>query len=103
MPRIGHARWYGTDFNPAQTAFAQELAEVSGNGPCCRNSRSRIFAPAATCRTSTTSPCTASELDLAGKPARIADFLARKLKPGGVLYISYNTQAGWAAMTRCAT
>lgn len=25
-------RWYGTDFNPAQTAFAQELAEVSGNG-----------------------------------------------------------------------
>jgi len=28
----------------------------------------------------------------------IVDFVRRKLKPGGVLYISYNTQSGWAAM-----
>ncbi len=28
----------------------------------------------------------------------IVDFICRKLKVGGVLYISYNTQPGWAAM-----
>jgi hypothetical protein len=28
----------------------------------------------------------------------IVDFVRRKLKVGGVLYISYNTQPGWAAM-----
>ena len=27
----------------------------------------------------------------------IVDFIRRKLKVGGVLYISYNTQPGWAA------
>ena len=30
--------------------------------------------------------------------AVIVDFVRRKLKVGGVLYISYNTQPGWAAM-----
>ena len=25
-------QWHGTDFNPAQAGFAQELADVSGNG-----------------------------------------------------------------------
>ncbi|WP_072505878.1 class I SAM-dependent methyltransferase [Phaeobacter porticola] len=28
---------------------------------------------------------------------RIADFISRRLKPGGLVYISYNTQPGWAA------
>jgi hypothetical protein len=27
----------------------------------------------------------------------ILDFIDRKLKPGGVLYLSYNTQPGWSA------
>jgi len=93
-------RWYGTDFNPAQTAFAQELAEVSGNGAVLSEQSFQDF-------------CARSDLPdfdyiaLHGiwswispeNQAHIADFLARKLKPGGVLYISYNTQAGWAAMT----
>ena len=30
--------------------------------------------------------------------AVIVDFVRRKLKVGGVLYVSYNTQPGWAAM-----
>ena len=30
--------------------------------------------------------------------AVIVDFIRRKLKVGGVLYISYNTQPGWAAI-----
>ena len=92
-------RWYGTDFNPAQTAFAQELAEVSGNGAVLSEQSFQDF-------------CARTDLPdfdfiaLHGiwswispeNQAHIADFLARKLKPGGVLYISYNTQAGWAAM-----
>ena len=28
----GITRWHGTDFNPAQAAFARDLAAVSGNG-----------------------------------------------------------------------
>lgn len=92
-------RWYGTDFNPAQTAFAQELAEASGNGAVLSEQSFQDF-------------CARSDLPdfdfiaLHGiwswispeNQAHISDFLARKLKPGGVLYISYNTQAGWAAM-----
>ncbi len=67
--------------------------------PCCRSRRSRIFAPAPTCLTSISSPCTVIWSWISPEnQAHIADFLARKLKPGGVLYISYNTQAGWAAM-----
>ena len=29
--------------------------------------------------------------------AAVVEFLRRKLKPGGVLYISYNASPGWAA------
>lgn len=92
-------RWYGTDFNPAQTAFAQELAEVADNGAVLSEQSFRDF-------------CGRSDLPdfdfiaLHGiwswispeNQGHIVDFLARKLKPGGVLYISYNTQAGWAAI-----
>ena len=38
-----------------------------------------------------------------GNRAVIVDFIRRKLKVGGVLYISYNTQPGWAAMTPMAS
>jgi SAM-dependent methyltransferase len=35
--------------------------------------------------------------------AVIVDFIRRKLKVGGVLYISYNTLPGWAPLPPCAT
>lgn len=92
-------RWHGTDFSPAQVAFAQELADASGSGAMLSEQSFEHF-------------CARSDLPdfdfiaLHGiwswispdNQAHIVDFLARKLKPGGVLYISYNTQAGWAAM-----
>ncbi|MEG1056054.1 MAG: class I SAM-dependent methyltransferase, partial [Janthinobacterium sp.] len=95
----GTTRWYGTDFSPAQAAFAQELAQVSVNGAVLSDDSFQQF-------------CARTDLPdldfiaLHGiwswispeNQACIVDFLARKLKPGGVLYISYNTQAGWAAM-----
>lgn len=92
-------RWYGTDFNPSQAAFAQELAAVSGSGAQLFDEAFAEF-------------CNRPDLpdfDYIGlhgiwswisdeNRAVIIGFIRRKLKVGGVLYISYNTQPGWAAM-----
>ncbi|CDG81173.1 methyltransferase regulatory domain-containing protein [Janthinobacterium agaricidamnosum] len=93
-------RWFGNDFDPAQAAFAQELAAASGAGAVLSDESFEQF-------------CHRPDLPdfdyicLHGiwswisdhNRAVIVDFLRRKLKVGGVVYISYNTQAGWAAMT----
>jgi SAM-dependent methyltransferase len=92
--------WYATDFNPAQAAFAQELAIASGGNAHLTDEAFADF-------------CTRTDLpefDSIGlhgiwswvndeNRIVIVDFIRRKLKVGGVLYISYNTQPGWAAMT----
>ena len=92
-------QWAGTDFNPAQAAFAQELARVAESGAQLFDEAFDQF-------------CNRPELpefDYIGlhgiwswisdeNRAVIVDFVRRKLKVGGVLYISYNAQPGWAAM-----
>ena len=92
-------QWSGTDFNPAQAGFAQELARVADSGAQLFDEAFDAF-------------CSRPELpefDYIGlhgiwswisdeNRAVIVDFVRRKLKVGGVLYISYNTQPGWAAM-----
>jgi SAM-dependent methyltransferase len=91
-------QWHGTDFNPAQAGFAQELAAASGSGARLYDEAFADFANRADL----------PEFDFIGlhgiwswisdeNRAVIADFLRRKLKVGGVLYISYNTMPGWAA------
>lgn len=93
------AQWSGTDFNPSQAAFAQELADVSGNGAKLFDQAFDEFAARPDL----------PEFDYIGlhgiwswisneNRAVIVDFIRKKLKVGGVLYISYNTQPGWAAM-----
>jgi SAM-dependent methyltransferase len=91
--------WYGTDFNPTQAAFAQELATASGAAP-------RLFDQ------SFAEFCERADLpdfDFIGihgiwswisneNQTVIVDFVRRKLKVGGVLYIAYNMQPGWATM-----
>ena len=91
--------WYATDFNPAQAGFAQSLAAASGANAHLTDEAFADF-------------CTRADLpefDSIGlhgiwswindeNRAVIVDFIRRKLKVGGVLYISYNTQPGWAAM-----
>lgn len=91
-------QWYGTDFNPAQAGFAQELASASGTGAQLHDDAFAEF-------------CTRPDLpdfDYIGlhgiwswisdeNRAVIVDFVRRKLKVGGVLYISYNTLPGWSA------
>lgn len=92
-------QWHGTDFNPAQTSFAKVLAQASGSGAQLFDQAFAQF-------------CTRSDLpefDYIGlhgiwswisdaNRAVIVDLIRVKLKVGGVLYISYNTQPGWAAM-----
>ena len=90
--------WYATDFNPAQAGFAQSLVRASG-----ANAQLTDEAFADFCQR-TDLP----EFDSIGlhgiwswisdaNRAVIVDFIRRKLKVGGVLYVSYNTQPGWAA------
>lgn len=92
-------RWYGTDFNPAHAAFAQSLAEAAGSDAALFDQSFAEF-------------CARPDLpdfDYIGvhgvwswvsdeNRRVIVDFLRRKLKVGGILYISYNTQPGHAAM-----
>lgn len=92
-------QWTGTDFNPAHASFAQDLAGVVGRGTPLQEQAFEAF-------------CQRSDLpdfDFIGmhgiwswvsdaNRAILVDFLERKLRPGGVLYVSYNTQPGWAAM-----
>ena len=91
--------WWGTDFNPSQAAFAQELAQASGAKAHLTDEAFAEF-----CARDDLPP-----LDYIGlhgiwswindeNRKTIADFARRKLKVGGVLYVSYNTQPGWAAM-----
>ena len=91
--------WFGTDFNPAHAAFAQSLAEASGSGAQLFDQSFAEF-------------CARPDLpdfDYIGlhgiwswvSPQNqqiIVDFIRRKLKVGGVLYISYNCQPGHAGM-----
>jgi SAM-dependent methyltransferase len=92
-------QWYGTDFNPAQAGFAQELSEVSGAGARLFDQSFAEFSGHADL----------PAFDYIGvhgiwswisdeNRAAIVDFVRRKLAVGGVLYISYNTQPGWASM-----
>lgn len=92
-------QWFGTDFSPSQTAFAQELAQAAGAGARLYDQSFAEFAA----RTDL------PDFDFIGlhgiwswiteeSRANIIDFVRRKLKVGGVLYMGYNTQPGWARL-----
>ena len=89
--------WYGTDFNPAQAAHAKGLAGIAGAGATLFDDAFAEFAVRPDL----------PDFDFIGihgiwswisdeNRAVIVDFVRRKLKTGGVLYISYNTLPGWA-------
>jgi SAM-dependent methyltransferase len=91
--------WWGTDFNPSHAAGAQQLAAASG-------------APAQLFDAAFADFCQRPDLpdfDSIGvhgvwswisddNRAVIVDFLRRKLKPGGLAYVSYNSLPGHAPM-----
>jgi SAM-dependent methyltransferase len=91
-------RWFGTDFNPTHAAFAQSLARIAGSGAELFDQSFAEFCG----RTDL------PEFDFIGlhgicswvsekNQAIIVDFVRRRLKVGGVLYLSYNTEPGYAA------
>jgi len=88
--------WWGTDFNPAQAAFASKLARASG-API------HVFDDAFSQFAERDTPM----FDFIGlhgiwswvsdeNRKVIVDFVRRKLRVGGVLYVSYNSLPGWA-------
>ncbi|MPQ60454.1 class I SAM-dependent methyltransferase [Duganella sp. FT27W] len=95
----GITRWHGTDFNPAQAAFARDLAAASGNGAQLVDQSFAEFVvrddlPDFDYICVHGIWCWVSPAN----QALIVDFVRRKLKVGGVLFISYNCQPGWAPM-----
>lgn len=90
--------WHANDFNPNQVSFAQNLAEESGAQLNLTDDAFATF-------------CKRTDLpdfDYIGlhgiwswisdeNRAAIVEFIAKKLKIGGVLYISYNVLPGWSA------
>lgn len=89
--------WSGTDFNPAQASFAQELAQST-------ESQVKVFDESFLDYTKHTDLPDFDYIGLHGiwswvsdeNRRIIVDFVRRKLKVGGVLYVSYNTLPGWA-------
>ena len=89
--------WFATDFNPSQAAFAKSLAFDSGADAHLSDESFAHF-------------CNRSdipEFDSIGlhgiwswisdeNRTVITEFIQKKLKVGGALYISYNTLPGWA-------
>lgn len=93
-----NVQWWGTDFNPAQAAFAQELAASAGLNARLFDEAFAEFAARPDL----------PDFDFIGlhgiwswisdeNRQVIVDFVRSRLKVGGVLYISYNTLPGWAA------
>lgn len=94
-----NTRWYGTDFSPSQAGFAQQMAQSANSQAQLADQSFAEFAQRDDL----------PDFDFIGlhgiwawvsdeNRRTLVDFIAQKLKVGGVLYISYNTQAGWAAM-----
>jgi SAM-dependent methyltransferase len=90
--------WYGTDFNAEHASFARQLAAASGADIDLHADSFEDFA-------NRTDLPPFDHIGLHGvwswvsdrNRTVIVDFIRRKLKPGGVLYIGYNALPGRAA------
>lgn len=90
-------QWYGTDFNPSQAACAREFAQISGTNAKLFDDSFADFAKRDDL----------PEFDFISLHGIwswisdenrhiIVDLIQKKLKVGGVVYVSYNTLPGWA-------
>jgi SAM-dependent methyltransferase len=89
--------YWGCDFNPAQTAEARRLSEASGADLKLFDESFEEFA----------ARCDLPEFDIItlhgvwswvslANRATIKQIIRRRLRPGGIVYISYNCLPGWA-------
>jgi len=93
----GEVGWHGNDFNPSHAAVAREMAGYSGAGAQLSDESFAEF------RERKDLP-QFDYIALHGvwswvsdqNRREIVDFVRARLKVGGVCYISYNTQPGWA-------
>jgi SAM-dependent methyltransferase len=92
-----HGQFWGTDFNPTHVTYARALADASGSGATLLEDS---FAELA-------ARSELPEFDIIGlhgvwtwisdeNRRVIVDFIRRKLRAGGIVYISYNCLPGWA-------
>ncbi len=89
--------WWGCDFAPAQAVFARDLVAASG-------AKAHFFDDAFDEFAERPGLPDFDFVALHGvwswvnddARAKIVAFLRRRLKPGGLVYISYNAQPGWA-------
>ena len=90
--------FWGTDFNPSQVAHARALAEASGSGAKLFDDAFAEFAARSDL----------PEFDIIGlhgvwswisdeNSRVIVELIRRKLRAGGIVYLSYNSLPGWAA------
>jgi len=93
-------KWVGTDFNPSQAAFAMGLAKASQNDASLFDQSFEEFHERSDL----------PDFDFIGlhgiwswisdgNRALIVDFVRRRLRVGGVLYVSYNTLPGWSTFS----
>lgn len=91
--------WFGTDFNPNQALFARELNELAGTNTLLSDRSFEEYC----------SDESLPQFDFIGlhgiwswvsdkNRKVIIDFIDQKLAVGGILYLGYNTQPGWASM-----
>jgi len=89
--------FWGTDFNPTQVAHAREMADAAGSGAKLFEDSFAEFAARPNL----------PEFDIIGlhgiwtwisdeNSRVVVEFLRRKLRVGGIVYISYNCLPGWA-------
>jgi SAM-dependent methyltransferase len=96
-----HGQFYACDFNPAHMAEARELADAAGleNVTVLENS----FADLSSGAVDLPMFDFVTMYGVYGwvndeNRGHIVDFLARRVKPGGVVYLNYNAMPGWAAV-----
>lgn len=94
----GDVKWFGTDLLPSHAAFAQGLAGAAASGAELTDESFEEFF-ARTDLPDFDFICLHGVWSWVSDQNRalIVDFLRRKLRVGGVVYISYNALPGWAA------
>ena len=93
-----HMRFFGNDFNPEHVAYARKLADDAGldNVELFDDGFDELLQRDLPQMDFITMHGVYSWVSPAQRQV-ILDFIERRLKPGGVVYVSHNTLPGWAA------